>query len=87
MWRGSVVVRGPGKPAERREVREWVMKDARAGAERRSLKMASLPMTTISIRSQLLLLLLLAQVIMSDSCVSASARPSSSWMPRIIFRP
>lgn len=81
-----MVVTGAGKPAARRESRDLVMKDARAEAERWSLKMASLPMTIISMRSHLPLLLP-AQAMISESCVSASARPSSSWMPMIIFRP
>ena len=65
------------------------MRAARAEAVVWSLKMASLPTTIISMRSHLLLLLLLpaAQSIMSDNCVSASGSPASSWMPMIIFSP
>lgn len=75
-----------------------VMKAARAGAVVWLLKMASLPITTISIRSHRLLvsvlllllvvlLLLLAQDMRSDNCISASAKPSSRGMPMIIFSP
>ncbi len=50
-------------------------------------KMASLPMTINSIRCHLLGLGVVAQEMRSDSCVSASVRPSSSWMPMMSLRP